>query len=151
MRVLFLLSCAEMIAKLYYDYAGERKSYKYTRKFFVELCEASDQKRLHGSFSYLQTNKNEVSLSLDEVIRFLYDIRCSLAHGDHAWEFFFRTQTSNSTTEYGFIDAKVAKGYRSYVQPKMDMKIWYSHITYQEFRDIVVRGAIKSINGYIKK
>jgi hypothetical protein len=132
--VLFLIICAEAVAKLYHNFQGENKSWHYTKLFFKQFCEPKDFESLEGKLSTRKINGIEKkNLSADEVIHYFYKIRCSVVHEGVYWEFNFKGSDEN--TVYGVPIYKTKE-------------IIYAEINYKTIRDIVIKGAIKAINRY---
>lgn len=135
LRVLFLIICAETIGKLYENFTEEGKAYKHVKVFFIKLCDPEDTKSLNNSFS-IQTIKkrNKKVLCLYQVIEYLYRIRCDVVHEGRYYEFSFNRPDTQETATPNF----------------KKQELIYSKITYDILRNIVVRGAIRAINDYIR-
>jgi len=134
--VLFLIICAEAVAKLYHNFQGEGGSLSYTKLFFTEFCEPEDLKILEGKLSTRKINSVEKkNLSADDIINYFYRIRCSVVHEGVYWEFDFKGSDKN--TIYG-------------VPTYKNKEIIYAEIDYKTFRDIVIKGAIMAINRYVE-
>lgn len=136
LRVLFLIICAEVVAKLYKNFAGEGKSHEHVKVFFTKLCDHSDMEFLDNAF-YIQTieKQNKKGLCFNQAIDYLYKIRCDVVHEGRYWEFFFNKPD---------IPERATPNFRK-------QELVYSRITYDVLRAIVVRGAIRAIDDYISK
>jgi hypothetical protein len=135
LRLLFLIICAEAVAKLHEDFRGEGKSKYHTRLFFNKLCEPKDLKRLKGALLIRAVSSmRKKRLSSEEVINYFYKVRCSVIHEGIYWGFEFKRRGNNT----GIITASTNE-------------VIYPKITYKVLRDIIVRGAIKAINDCIDK
>ena len=77
LRVLFLLICAEAIAKLHDGVAEEGRSRPYTRRFFQDFVSTEDQETIEVSFFDVD---KEGPLDLKAAVDLLYDIRCDVVH-----------------------------------------------------------------------
>jgi len=130
LRLLFLAVCAENVAKLQDGFAQEGKSRAYTQKFFDDFVSVDDKSRLESGFVTEDTTGIDRTLKLKEVVDYLYDIRCDVVHEGKYWEFFF------ATDEYTRYSGNAEIGVR---------------IPYQEFRDIIVRGAIAAVRSRLPK
>ena len=120
LRLLFLIMCAENVAKLRYDFQGEGQSRAYVRRFFENILNASDQRTLSSSFvCHSQVPMRQ--LELREAVDMLYAVRCDVVHEGNYWGFAFH----DGRTPMGNVDPNVT-----------------SHITFDRFRTIVVNGCI---------
>jgi len=129
LRLLFLIICAEAVAKLCKNYKKSGESYKYVKMFFKEYCKA-DKDCLQGCILIdikKGDKKEKVPLSYDEVIRFLYDVRCDVIHEGRYWDFVFHSAAVNFTIGMN------------------KQQIYYPKITYDKLRNIVVKGALNAI------
>jgi hypothetical protein len=80
-QILFYLIAAELVAKITFNFRGERESKKYVRKFFAELCSDDTRTTLGRSFSKMKSGP----LSWLEAVDLLYKIRCDVVHeGNYA-------------------------------------------------------------------
>lgn len=121
--LLFLLICAEHIAKIFHRFDSEGHSRAYVRKFFEEFVEPDDQRAICTGI----TNWSREPLTLTEAIHSLYEVRCDVVHEGKYWGFHFNHR--NTPMMNGEPDVIVT-------------------ITLDEFRDIIVRGAINAIQRY---
>ncbi len=131
LKLLFLIICAEAIAKLYKNFDGVGKSKEHVKIFLSELCRPDDIESLSGALA-IEKEGQKQKLSLEEVIDYLYGVRCWIAHEGYYWGFHFL---------------------RPGVTIGMDYKsgnIVHPYITYEELRDIIIRGTIRAINQYIE-
>ena len=135
LKLLFLIICAEAVAKLYEDYDGEYQSKEHVELFFLQLCESQDLKGLDGAI--IKSDKLPTTvLSSTEVVRFLYKIRCAVVHEGTYWEFQFR-----DSSKLGIPLSHLKKTETTVA----------TIITYKGLRDIIIRGALRAIKLYLKK
>lgn len=85
LQLLFLLVCAEHIAKLHDHYDGEGKSRAYVRYFFGNLLSTEQQDVLRTGI----TNWNRQPSTVKEAIDALYNVRCDVVHEGKYWGFHF--------------------------------------------------------------
>jgi hypothetical protein len=123
LQLLFLVICAENIAKLFDDFDEEGKSRAYVRKFFSMHVSSEDRSVLERSFC---THDLE-PLSVRELADCLYSVRCDVVHEGQYWGFHF----SDGDTPMLNLSPEVTV-----------------HLTYQQIRAIVVRGCINAIQNY---
>ncbi len=88
LQLLFLLICAENIAKLHDNYNKDGKSRYYVREFFNKHLSNNDKQQLKRGF--LKVDSTQPRFTLDEVIDLLYDIRCGVVHEGKYWGFNFQ-------------------------------------------------------------
>jgi hypothetical protein len=124
LQLLFLVICAENIAKLHDNFAGEGKSRFYVQRFFTCIVPVTDRDALASGFVHRRPRQ---SFSIAEVADLLYDIRCDVVHEGMYWGFFFR---HGDTTMMN-------------VDPNVNASISLARL-----RDIVVRGCISAIRSY---
>ena len=124
LQLLFLIICAEHIAKLHNNFIKEGKSRAYTRRFFTVLVSQTDQEILARSFIHRRPRR---MLNIQEVADLLYDVRCDVVHEGMYWKFFFRHEHITMMN----------------IDPKVNVNIRLS-----DLRDIVVRGCINAIQSY---
>ena len=124
LQLLFLIICAENIAKLHDNFSGEGKSRSYVRRFFTCLLPKTDRNTLASGFVHRRPRR---PFDIEEVADLLYDVRCDVVHEGMYWGFFFR---QGDTTMMN-------------IDPKVDTSISLS-----EARDIIVRGCINAISSY---
>jgi len=133
-KVLFLIICAEVIAKLYKNFEDEGESKKYVKIFFEEICSLEDFNSLSGAI-ITDKPKSPTVLSSSEFVDFMYDVRCSLVHEGRYWEFSFKDESKLGPFFwccFAKTEATVVVG-----------------ITYQKLRNIIVKGAIRAIQMYL--
>ncbi len=85
LQLLFLLICAEHVAKLHANFDKEGQSKAYTRLFFEELLPGQHRDSLRRGFSRFDRQL----LSVREIVDLLYDVRCDVVHEGHYWGFHF--------------------------------------------------------------
>jgi|26BtaG_2_1085354.scaffolds.fasta_scaffold48334_1 hypothetical protein len=121
--LLFLLVCAEHIAKLHHKYQGEGQSRSYVRRFFEEFLTEEDETLIRSGI----TSWERRPLPLREAIDILYTVRCDLVHEGRYWGFHFRN------------------GGTSMINGDPDVVV---NLKLHELTDIVVRSAIRSIQTF---
>lgn len=133
LKLLFLIICAEAVAKLCKNFEGEGRSEYYVKMFFQEICDHQDWNFLSGAIITDKPGRPSV-LSSVEFVDFLYEVRCSVVHEGRYWEFSFKDKSKLGVPfcYFGKTETTVVIG-----------------ITYEELRDIIVRGAIRAIEGYL--
>jgi hypothetical protein len=125
LRLLFLLMCAENIAKLHDGFTGEGHSRKYVRKFFKDYLSDIDKQKLGAGFRDNSASAHLLpTLGLDRAVDMLYEIRCDVAHEGECWSFAFHDETMSMVN----LDPDVI-----------------ADITFDSLRDIVARGCINAI------
>ena len=77
LQVMFYLIAAEAVAKLYFDYEGERHSLRHVQRFFKEICGPLQQARLEAA---LRPINSAHPLPLEDAVDFFYNVRCDVAH-----------------------------------------------------------------------
>ena len=123
LQVLFLIMCAENIAKLHDAFAGEGQSHAYVRQFFNNFLSEEDKNSLGAGF--IDGNDHLLrTLGIDRVIDILYDIRCDVVHEGNYWGFAFHDGNT--------------------VMVNTDPNV-HAHLQFQQVRDIVVRGCINAV------
>lgn len=123
LRLLFLLICAENIAKLANKYDDEGQSRAYVRNFFIWFLDADDQRTLCSGI----THHDRRAMSVQEVADALYDVRCDIVHEGKYWGFHFH----NGGTPMLNLEPDVI-----------------ASMTLADFRALVVRGCIRAIQRY---
>jgi hypothetical protein len=86
LQLLFLLICAEHIAKLFDNFTGEGQSRAYVRNFFEWFLSLEEQQQLSVGI----TKHDRTPLSLRDAVDTLYDVRCDVVHEGKYWGFHFR-------------------------------------------------------------
>jgi hypothetical protein len=124
LQLLFLIICAEHIAKLHDNFTKEGKSRAYVRRFFNVLVSQNDQNILTCGFINRRPKR---MLDIEEVADVLYDIRCDVVHEGMYWRFSFR-----------YADMSMMN-----MHPPVIV-----HIGISDLRDIVIRGCIYAIQSY---
>ena len=125
LQVLFLMICAENIAKLFDNFEGEGQSRKYVRRFFEEFVVGADRQVIEGSI--VKDTFPPLALNLVEVADTLYSVRCDVVHEGQYWGFQFHDGDTPMIT--GDPPAAV-------------------YLELSTLRDVVVRAAIGAISGY---
>ncbi len=124
LRLLFLLMCAENIAKLHNGFTGEGHSRKYVRKFFTDFLSNNDKQGLGSGFRDNSASAHLLpTLGLNKAVDMLYKIRCDAVHEGEFWSFAFHDGTM------------------SIVNTDPDV---IADISFNSLRDIVVRGSINA-------
>lgn len=85
LRLLFLLICAENIAKLANKYDGESQSRAYVRNFFSWFLSVEDQRNMCVGM----THHDRKPMPLQQAVDALYDVRCDVVHEGKYWGFHF--------------------------------------------------------------
>jgi hypothetical protein len=121
--LLFLLICAENIAKLANNFDREDKSKQYVRNFFNWFLSPEEQDKLCSNIS----KHDRRSLSLQEAIDALYEVRCDVVHEGKYWGFHFHD------------------GATPMINLESDVVV---SLTFETFRSLVVKGCINAIQNY---
>jgi len=124
LQLLFLLVCAENIAKMHENFHDEGQSRAYVRKFFDLFVVDADRTQLESSFSTYA----RVPLDMAAVANALYSVRCDVVHEGKYWGFHFHD------------------GRKPMVNDDPDVIV---SLTIAQFRSIVVRGCIRAIQTYV--
>ena len=124
LRLLFLVICAENIAKLQDGYGLEGRSKFYTRKFFDQFLSTRDKNQLETGFVKEDRRGLDRLLGLKVVVDHLYAVRCDVVHEGRYWEFFFSTDGSPHYS----------------ISSPVGTKIGYSQL-----RDLIVRASIAAM------
>ena len=85
LQLLFLIICAEYIAKMHDNFKGEGKSKYYIHRFFDQFVDEADHRILANSFS----RHDDTLMELHEVVDILYSVRCDVVHEGQYWDFNF--------------------------------------------------------------
>lgn len=123
LRLLFLLICAENIAKLANRFEDEGQSKHYVRSFFNWFVSGPDKDTLLTGI----TRHDHTPLTLETLVDSLYSVRCDVVHEGRYWGFHFHD------------------GDTAILNSNPDVVV---SIKLSDFRDIVVRGCICAINRY---
>lgn len=122
LQVLFLVMCAENIAKLHDGFSSEGKSRYYVQKFFEKFLSTSDKDSLSYGF---KVNADPLPpIGFSKAVDLFYDIRCDVVH-------------EGNYTDFVFHD-----GHMQMVNTNPDV---IAEIQLFEVRNIVVRGCINAI------
>lgn len=120
LQLLFLLICAEHVAKLADGFEDEGKSQHYVIKFFENFASTDDKDLLDRSFTDFDLHP----LHWRRAIKTLYGVRCDVVHEGNYWDFTFRQATLDMLNQDPDVIAT---------------------ITLDEFRDLVVRCAVEAV------
>lgn len=123
LQLLFLLICAEHIAKLFKDFTGEGQSRAYVRNFFRWFLSLEQQQRLCAGI----LRHDQTPLSLQEAVDALYSVRCDVVHEGKYWGFHFRN------------------GDDPFLNCQPDVVV---SLTFFDLRRLVVMGCITAIKRY---
>ncbi len=123
LKLMFLIICAENIAKLFHKYNGDGESKKYVRKFFQEFTSEKDKATLENGFK----RHNSRNLTIDEIASDLYTVRCDVVHEGKYWEFQFKSKETPMLN----------------LDPDVNV-----YMSYEEFRAVVVRNCIGAIDSF---
>jgi hypothetical protein len=128
LQLLFLMICIEHISKLHDDFTGEGQSKKYVKRFFTEFISKSDKDKLGTSF--IDNTALPMSpLGFEKVVDLLYAVRCDVVHEGKYWGFSFHDGSTPMVN----------------VDPDVNV-----YLTFQELRDIIVKGCINAIKDKLK-
>lgn len=119
--LLFLLVCAEHMAKLFENFAREGQSKAYVHKFF-DFFLSDEQKESLGSGIAKRGGPKTLRTAVD----ILYAVRCDAVHEGRYWGFHFGRKDSTLND-----DGVVAS------------------ITFKQFRSVVLAGCITAIERYV--
>jgi len=128
LQILFLIICAECIAKLFDGYKEEGKSKQYVKSFFDKFLSNKDKRGFEDSFSDVNMN----NLGFDKTVELLYEIRCNVVHEGKYWDFTFN---ENDCPMLSIIDSQTITVY----------------LSYQDLRGFVIRGCIGAISDKLSK
>jgi hypothetical protein len=123
LQLLFLLICAEHIAKLAHNFDREGSSKTYVRNFFRWFLSTEQQQQLSVGI----TKHDHNPLSLRQSVDALYRVRCDAVHEGKYWGFHFRV------------------GEDPILNCEPDVIV---SLTLREFRRLVVMGCIRAIQIY---
>jgi hypothetical protein len=121
LQLLFLLICAENIAKLHNNFNDDGFSRKFVREFFEQFVVGDDRRALETSFR----DRGLDLLNLRAVADCLYDIRCDVVHEGQYWGFQFHDGSTPMLN----------------CDPNVQV-----FITLKALRDIIVMGCIAAIS-----
>jgi hypothetical protein len=121
--LLFLLICAENMAKLADNFEEEGHSKQYTRNFFNWFLAKEEKERVRTGIT---THKREPS-TVDAAVDALYEVRCDIVHEGRYWGFHFHD------------------GDTPMLNCEPDVIV---SITLNQLRNIVVKGCIRAITHY---
>lgn len=88
LQLLFLLICAEHIAKLHDGFAREGQSRAYVQRFFESFVSGPERNTLSSAFADLQNDLLR-PLPFNKAVDLLYDVRCDVVHEGNCWGFAF--------------------------------------------------------------
>lgn len=123
LQLMFMLICAENIAKLFHNFDGDGQSRAFVRRFFTEFIHENDRAVLEGGFF----THDAKSLAVQDIADCLYSVRCDVVHEGQYWGFHF----GDGNTPMLNTDPNVTV-----------------RITFSEFRAIVIRGCVRAIQTY---
>ena len=119
LQLLFLMICAEHVAKLQDGYADEGRSRHYARLFFERCLSDPDRRLMRSAF----TDHHDIRmrfLTIREAADELYTIRCKVVHEGDYWDFTFYDN-----------------------MPMLNERV-ICNISFSEFRELIVRSAIRA-------
>ena len=122
LQLAFLIISCENISKLFHNYEGDMQSKHYVKKFFEVFVSDEDKARLRAGF----TTHEMQPMQVVQIVESLYSIRCDVVHEGKCWGFHFKEDIPMLN-----------------IDPDMNV-----YMSFNELRDIVVRGSINAINGY---
>ena len=123
LQLVFLMICAENIAKMHDNFDDEGSSKAYVRKFFDQFVVDDERRILETSF----TTYDRQPLDLRAVCDTLYGVRCDVVHEGKYWDFHFHDGTTPMLNS--------------------DPNVIVS-ISLAQFRNILVRACIRAIRTY---
>lgn len=143
LRLIFLMALAEGTANQ--NLRSNLNSAKAINEFFRHIL-LEDKIQLLRNFRYSMGNPRTARLRFSSIIKILYDVRNKAVHGEDFWSFSFLRQEQKEQwereqyTDYGLLTTGHLgkKGRKRRVVLELT-------ITYEEFRDIVIRTAIENI------
>lgn len=124
LQLLFLLICAEHIAKLHDGFSLEGQSRAYVHRFFESFVIDADRETISTAFADLMKYPCQ-PLPLKKAIDLLYDVRCDVVHEGKWWGFAFHD------------------GVTPMVNVEPDVRVG---IRLPALRDIIVRGCIRAVS-----
>jgi hypothetical protein len=122
LQILFLIVCAECVAKLYKDFKGEGKSHEHVQIFFNDLLTDDDKELIGNGFRTIDSGP----LGLKAAVDVLYAVRCDVVHEGQYWAFSLKENESS----------KVNVG--------INGDGFLADVRYEDIRNAVVRGAIRA-------
>jgi len=126
LQILFFMIAAEAVAKLADGFEDEGQSRKYVRRFFLNICSDDHRARLAGALC------GSVGwLSAEEVVDFLYDVRCDVAHRGKYFDLHLPRPELD--------EAELVVNWRE--------KTLFATITIGELRRIVLEGTVLAAKG----
>lgn len=124
LQLLFLLVCAEHVAKLHDGFTGEGQSKAYVERFFESFVIGTDRQTLSSAFADLKDRLLR-PLPFKEAVDLLYDIRCDVVHEGSCWGFAFHDGVTPMIN----------------VAPDVEARIGLPAL-----RNMVVRGCIRAVS-----
>jgi hypothetical protein len=128
LQVLFLVMCAENIAKLHDGFSGEGKSRYYVKKFFANFLSQTDKDAI--SYGFTVNAAPLPPFGFSKAVDLLYDIRCDVVHEGNYTDFAFHDGQTPMVNTNPEVIAEIRLG---------------------QVRDIVVRGCIFAIKDKLAK
>ena len=145
LQIVFLVALAEGIAK---QRVGKKMgSFLGIKEFFKKYINASDKKHLEHSFRRSITGPRLHKLTFTSQLRILYEVRNRVVHGEEFWVFFFMGKKEKERyIKEKFTDyAHLTEGWLGKQNRKRRVSLEMT-LTYEEFKNIVIRTAIANIN-----
>lgn len=124
LQLLFLLICAEHVAKLADGFESDGKSRFYVKEFFRQFTDVDDRRVLDDGF----TTFSHQPLGWEAAIDALYSVRCDVVHEGNYWDFSFRDADTWILNQDPDLIAR---------------------ISLREFRDLVVKSAARAVEAAI--
>lgn len=147
LKLIFLMSLAEGVANQ--NLRSNLNSTKAVEEFFKHIS-SGDKKQLLKNFRYALIRPRMSKLRLSSIIKILYNVRNKAVHGEDFWTFSFleKDQKEKSQrgqyTHYGLS----VTGYLGKKGQKRRIPLELT-LTYEEFRDIIIRTAIANIQSIL--
>ena len=123
LQLMFLMICAENIAKLFHNFDEVGKSRSFVRRFFNEFVNDEDRGLIEGKI----VDENSEALDLQKVVDTLYSVRCDVVHEGFYWCFDFHDGNTPMITGDPHITV---------------------HLKLSTLRYVIVRASINAISQY---
>ena len=148
LKIIFLVALAESIAKQRIG-INKIKSSESLKKFF-DLVLPEDKKIMMCDFQRALTKPGHHTLLFSSIIKILYEVRNKAVHGEDYFSFsFLDKKQKNEFENQGYNSwSFMTFGYLGKPYKKRQIALSLK-ITYDEFRDIVVRTAIENIKSLL--
>jgi len=148
LKLIFVMAMAEGLTKQEF---GKKIHSKDAIKIFFGYTSQADKNILVRGFKRALTSAATPQLRFSSIIKILYEVRNKAVHGEDFWSFFFLTKKEKEEfikdgyTDYGLMTAGYL-GRKNKKRVSLDLTL-----TYEEFRDVIIRTAIANIRSFFKK